>query len=190
MGAVAATQQHGHSLRRSQNDSGWRCSCATTPISITGRSVTSLASRPERCRPRWPRLTRGYEGQSKECLTMRADSDFSPAVAELLDRYTPVPQTEPNWDAIRAQDVTSAAKGTTSPCPSGRGTCGDRAGARSRDAAWRSDQEQTWRLSAWLQGTPGEPVSEEEQRAFDQANATWGSVPWLAAAPAARRCGG
>ena len=31
---------------------------------------------------------------------MRADSDFSPAVAELLDRYTPVPQTEPNWDAV------------------------------------------------------------------------------------------
>ena len=32
-------------------------------------------------------------------------------------------------------------------------------------------------FSAWLQGTPGEPVSEEEQRAFDQANATWGSFP-------------
>ena len=38
---------------------------------------------------------------------MRADSDFSPAVAALLDRYTPVPETEPDWEAIRARDVTS-----------------------------------------------------------------------------------
>ena len=40
---------------------------------------------------------------------MRADSDFSPAVAELLDRYTPVPQAEPDWEAISSQ--TSIAPG-------------------------------------------------------------------------------
>jgi hypothetical protein len=109
---------------------------------------------------------------------MRADSDFSPAVTELLDRYTPLPQIEPDWETIQSRNV-----GTSPP------------GARRRLVPLAAAlaaivlalavvtplggavRNKLGDFSTWLQGTPGEPVSEEEQRAFDQANATWGSFP-------------
>jgi hypothetical protein len=105
--------------------------------------------------------------------------EFSPAVAELLDRFTPVPQVEPAWEALSRQLPREAQRGSRRRLivvaaalaaatlalvvvtPLGgavRRTLGD--------------------FSAWLQGTPGEPVSEEEQRAFDEANErSWGGFP-------------
>lgn len=109
---------------------------------------------------------------------MRADSDFSPAVAELLDRYTPLPQIEPDWEAIRSQNVrTSQRRARRRLVPLAAALAAIALALAVVTPLGGAVRNKLGDFSAWLQGTPGEPVSEEEQRAFDQANATWGSFP-------------
>ncbi len=109
---------------------------------------------------------------------MRADSDFSPAVAELLDRYTPLPQTEPDWEAISSETVDSSRRWTGRRfVPLAAALAAIVLALAMVTPLGGAVRNRLGDFSAWLQGTPGEAVSEEEQRAFDQANATWGSFP-------------
>jgi hypothetical protein len=109
---------------------------------------------------------------------MRADSDFSPAVAELLDRYTPVPQSEPDWEAISSQIVDSSRRWIgRRVVPLAAAFAAIALALAVVTPLGGAVRNKLGDFSTWLQGTPGEPVSEEEQRAFDQANATWGSFP-------------
>jgi hypothetical protein len=105
-----------------------------------------------------------------------AQLEFEPAVARALERYAPLGGGDGDWDTLldRARrpdrrrrfafafaSVAAAAVVVATATP-----------LRGAIANVFSD------FSAWIAGTPGTPASEEEQRAFDEANArSWVAFP-------------
>jgi hypothetical protein len=103
-------------------------------------------------------------------------TEFEPAVATMLDRYAPVYDGDGDWDALvrRARGrrpgsrlVLAAAALVGAALLLGVATPLGGAFAQA-----------VGDFSRWLAGTPGTPVSDDEQRAFDEANArSWLGFP-------------
>ena len=109
---------------------------------------------------------------------MRADSEFSPAVAELLDHHTPLPEADPDWESLRLHDSTAPRRSRRRLAALAIALAAMVIGLGVVTPLGGAVRTRLGDFSAWLQGIPGEPVSEEEQRAFDQANEqSWGSFP-------------
>ena len=109
---------------------------------------------------------------------MRAELDFSPAVAALLDHYTPPPEIGPDWETIHTRSVRTSRRSVRGRLvPLVAAVAAIVLALAIVTPLGGAVRQRLGDFTAWLQGTPGEPVSEEEQRAFDQANATWGSFP-------------
>jgi hypothetical protein len=105
-----------------------------------------------------------------------AQFEFEPAIARVLDQYAPLGTDDGDWHALvravrrpqrkrRAVFAFAALVGTTAVLA----TATPLGGAIAQVV---SD------FSAWVAGTPGTPASDEEQRAFDEANArSWIAFP-------------
>ena len=102
--------------------------------------------------------------------------EFEPAVARALDQYAPIGNDDGDWHALlRAARAPERKKRLLFAFATLVGTAAVLAAAtplRDAIASVFSD------FSAWIAGTPGTPASQEEQRAFDEANArSWIAFP-------------
>lgn len=103
--------------------------------------------------------------------------EFDPSVARMLDRYTWLPERSADWQGVLARS------GLDEPRRKRRGlllaaalvTLLTLALATPLGGAIRRSVSD---FSDWLAGTPGTPVSIEEQQAFDEANEkSWAGFP-------------
>jgi hypothetical protein len=96
--------------------------------------------------------------------------EFSPLVARALDGYPPTIERSADWqDVLRRAGVTHArARRRWFALAAGAAVFVTLSLATPLGGALR---DRVADFSAWLRGQPGEPVSSEEQRAFEEQNA-------------------
>jgi hypothetical protein len=103
--------------------------------------------------------------------------EFDPAVARALERYAPLDAENGDWEALvtHADGRRAGARRVLALSALAVAAALVLALATPLGGALRQVMAD---FSRWLTGTPGSPVSEEEQKAFDDANArSWIAFP-------------
>ena len=104
-----------------------------------------------------------------------AQLEFEPAIADALEQYAPVGFDDGDWQALLRSARRPKRRRLTFAFVAFVGMAAFLAAATPLGGAIANAFSD---FSAWLAGTPGTPASEEEQRAFDEANArSWVAFP-------------
>jgi hypothetical protein len=104
-----------------------------------------------------------------------AEFEFEPAIARVLDEYAPLGGGDGDWRALLRAARRSERRRRFAVAVTAVAAAAVVAAATPLRGAISSVLSD---FSAWLAGTPGTPASEQEQRAFDEANArSWVAFP-------------